>query len=133
VSLPSRSASSTSASTGHPPGVHEHHAQAGFGELGNERALVATRRLDDDARGVERDELADELRDGPRLVAGVLDLLLPREVPLERVLGDVDSDTRGHGKLLRSNELGLSNTGSRKRPQRSFELRCGEGAVTRAC
>src|SRR4029450_7336199 len=99
----------------------------------DERALVAARRLDDDAHGVEGRELTHELGDGPRLVAGVLDLLLAREVPLERVLSDVDPDTRGHGKLLRSNELGLSNTGSRRRPKRSFELRCGDGAVTRAC
>ena len=99
----------------------------------DERALVAARRLDDDALGVERDELAYQLRDRPRLVAGVLDLALGADAPLERVLGDVDSDGRGHGKLLRSNELGLSNTGSRKRPKRSFELRCGDGAVTRAC
>ena len=89
------------------PRVHDDDPEAGLGELGDERALVAARRLDDDARGVERHELADELCDGARLVAGVLDLLLPSEVPLERVLSNVDSDTRGHGKLLRSNELGL--------------------------
>ena len=49
-------------------------------------------------------QLADELRDRSRLVAGVLDLAFGAGAPLERVLSDIDSDTQGHGKLLRSND-----------------------------
>ena len=86
------------------PRVHDDDGEPGLGELRDERALVAAGRLDDDTRRLERDELADELCDGPRLVAGVLDLAFCTDAPLEGVLGDIDSDRLGHGKLLRSNE-----------------------------
>jgi hypothetical protein len=110
------------AEAANPARVHDDDREPGLGELGHERALVAARRLDDDACGIERDELADELRDPSRLVASVLDLAFGTDAPL--VLGDIDSDRLGHGKLLRSNELGLSNTGSRRRPKAHHESSC---------
>ena len=56
------------------------------------------------------DQATDELGDGPGLVARVLEAFFGPHAPLQSVLGNIDPDAHGHGKLS-----GATNSGSRIR------------------
>jgi len=98
----------------HPPRVHDDDRKADGGELLDEAALVAAGRLDHDAIRVDRHQVAYQLSDGARLVAGALDRALGAVGPVEAVLRDVDSNRCGHGILF-----GATNSGSRIRARAS--------------
>jgi hypothetical protein len=102
------------AEAAHAARVDHDNGEAGLGELEDELSLVASGRLDHDALGIERGQATDELGNGPGLVAGVLDASFGPHAPLQSVLGDIDPDAHGHGKLSRA-----TNSGSRIRARAS--------------